>query len=263
MQRNLAWQNSLSVSYVFGLMLALTSPLIAQTTPPQAAPVKAFPAPTPGPFASEIVAFETADKKALPPTGGVLFIGSSSIRYWTDLVQDFPEIPVINRGFGGSIIEHSTLYADRIVLPYKPKLVLLYAGGNDINGGKSPEQVLVDFGLFAAKVQQALPETTVAFISINPSLARWKQESDILRANSLIEKYIRDTNSPTRKLAFVASHAALLGPDGQPQAALLRDDHLHLNAEGYKAWKAIIKPQILALADAAGIERQAVPPTVK
>ncbi|RYX83534.1 hypothetical protein EON83_14120 [bacterium] len=209
----------------------------------------------PLPFASEIAAFEEADKKAFPPTEAVLFIGSSSIRYWTSVAQDFPELPVINRGFGGSQIEDSVRYADRIVTPYKPKLIVFYAGGNDLNAGKSPERVLKDFQAFADKVHKALPSTSLAFISINPSLARWEQEEKILKVNSLIEKYIRDTNSPTHKLAYIDSHAGLLGADGQPQADLLRKDKLHLNADGYKVWVGIVRPQILALADSAGVKR--------
>ncbi len=205
------------------------------------------------PFASDIAAFEEKDKKSPPPQGAVLFLGSSSIRYWTTVAQDFPELPVINRGFGGSQIDDSIRYADRIVMPYKPKLIVFYAGGNDINAGKSPEGVLKDFQILADKVQTALPTTTIAFISINPSISRWRQETDIVKTNGLIEKYIHDTNSQTRKLAYIDSHAKLLGADGQPQAELLRADKLHLNVEGYKVWVSIVRPQILALADAAGV----------
>ena len=211
-------------------------------------------------FLPEILAFEEADKKTAPPQGAVLFLGSSSIRYWTTVAQDFPELPVINRGFGGSQIEDSIAYAERIVLPYKPKLVVFYAGGNDLNDGKTPEAVANDFQKFADKVQTELPTTTIAFISINPSLKRWEQEKKIVRTNALIEKYIRDTNSPARKLAYIDSHAELLGADGRPQENLLRPDKLHLNAEGYKVWTAIVRPQILALSAKVGVAPSATAP---
>ncbi|BCM93888.1 hypothetical protein IAD21_05783 [Abditibacteriota bacterium] len=207
------------------------------------------------PFAADIASFEAADKKSPPPRGAVLFIGSSSIRYWTTVAQDFPEIPVINRGFGGSQIEDSVRYADRIVIPYKPKLIVFYAGGNDINAGKIPQQVLKDFRAFSNKVHKALPRTSIAFISINPSRARWNQEAKILKTNSLIEKYINDTNSKKRRLTYLDSHARLLGADGQPQDNLLRSDGLHLNTEGYKFWVSILRPQILTLASEAGVKR--------
>ena len=231
--------------------LASFSPCIAQTGATTNAPRPSV-AQSPR-FLPEILAFEEGDKKAPPPQGAVLFLGSSSIRYWTTLAQDFPELPVINRGFGGSQIEDSINYAERIVLPYKPKLIVFYAGGNDLNDGKAPEAVAKDFQKFADTVQTALPATTIAFISINPSLKRWEQEGKILQANTLIEKIIRDTNSPTRKLAYIDSHAGLLGADGRPQENLLRPDKLHLNADGYKAWVAIVRPQILALATKAGV----------
>src|SRR5687767_2688782 len=100
------------------------------------------PATKPAPFEKDIRAFEAADAENPPAPGGVLFVGSSSIRLWKTLAEDFPGVPVINRGFGGSRIAHSTQYADRIVIPYKPKTVVFYAGDNDIAGGLTPEQVL-------------------------------------------------------------------------------------------------------------------------
>src|SRR5687768_7351671 len=111
------------------------------------------------PFEKEIAAFEASDRTNPPPTGAVLFIGSSSIRLWTTLAKDLPDYPVINRGFGGSQIADSVLYTEKIVLPYKPAVVVMYAGGNDINGGKTPEAVLGDFKKFAQGVHASLPDT--------------------------------------------------------------------------------------------------------
>jgi lysophospholipase L1-like esterase len=199
------------------------------------------------PFAAEIAAFETADKKQFPAPGGVLFIGSSSIRFWTTLAQDFPELPVLNRGFGGSQIADSVYYADRIVFPYQPKMIVMYAGTNDLNAGKSPAQVLKDFQAFEEEVHRRLPDIRIIYISINPSIARWNQEDKALETNRLIRKFIRDSASRTRKLSFVDSHKRLLSAEGKPRAEILRPDGLHLNAEGYKEWTSIVKPQILAL----------------
>jgi lysophospholipase L1-like esterase len=199
------------------------------------------------PFASEIAAFEAADKKNPPPSGGILFLGSSSIRFWTTLAQDFPGLPVINRGFGGSQIADSVRYADRIVLPYAPRMIVFYAGSNDLNAGKSPAQVLKDFQTFVDKVHTALPDTRIVYISINPSVARWSQEEKVLEANRLIQRFTRSASSRTLKLSFLDSHQRLLGADGQPQPDILRADGLHLNAKGYQEWTAILKPHILAL----------------
>ena len=86
-----------------------------------------------------------------------------------DAAQDYPDYKVINRGFGGSQIADSVYYADRIIIPYKPRLIVLQAGTNDINAGKSPEQVLADFKAFVEKVRAKLPDTRIAFLSINPA----------------------------------------------------------------------------------------------
>ena len=108
---------------------------------------------------AEIAGFEASDKTNLPPKGAVLFVGSSSIRLWKTLAKDFAGYEVINRGFGGSQLADSVVLADRIVIAYAPKMVLLYAGDNDIAAGKTPEQVFSDFKRFVEKVHSELPKT--------------------------------------------------------------------------------------------------------
>lgn len=216
--------------------------------------------PADAPAASEINAFQAADRKRMPPLGAVLFIGSSSIRMWDTLAQDFPDIPVINRGFGGSLIQESTRYADRIVIPYKPKMIVFCAGTNDLAyGNKNPQQVFQDYKDFVAKVHTALPDTRIIYLSINPTVARWNQEGEILDTNHLIEKFDIETNSKAEKLNFINAHSQLLTADGQPPAGLLRADHLHFNRDGYKAWTAIVKPRIMALAAIDGVVRVDMP----
>ncbi|RYX86657.1 hypothetical protein EON83_00310 [bacterium] len=222
-----------------------------------ALPTEPVPADAPG--YKEINAFWEADKKQMPPTGAVLFMGSSSIRMWDTLAKDFSEIPVINRGFGGSIIEESTRYLDRIAIPYKPKMIVLAAGTNDLAyGGKNPQSVLQEFKDFAAKIHASLPDTRIIYISINPTVSRWNQEGAILETNYLIERFIFE-NSKTQKLNFINSHAQILTADGQPQLNLLRDDKLHFNTEGYKVWTSIVKPRVMALATIDGVQRLDTP----
>ncbi|MCX6910286.1 MAG: GDSL-type esterase/lipase family protein [Verrucomicrobia bacterium] len=120
----------------------------------------------------DILAFESADTKNPPPKDAILFIGSSSIKLWKTLAKDFPGHKVINRGFGGSQIADATRYADRIIIPCKPRLIVLGAGGNDIHGGKSPEQVADDFKAFVEKIRAALPDTRIAFYAITPAPVR-------------------------------------------------------------------------------------------
>ncbi len=247
---------ALTASLFFGslaLMPSAAAPVSAQAAP--LAPVPADESAAP-----EINAFGAADRKQMPPAGAVLFMGSSSIRLWTTLAQDFPEIPVINRGFGGSLIQDSTRYANRIAIPYKPKMIIMCAGTNDLAyGGKNPQQVLADYKDFVAAIHAALPDTRIVYLAINPTVARWKQESRNLETNYLIEKFTVETSSPSEKLNFIDPHSQLLTADDQPQPRLLRSDGLHFNADGYKVWAALIKPRILALAALEGVRRPDAP----
>ncbi|HEV8070082.1 MAG TPA: GDSL-type esterase/lipase family protein [Planctomycetaceae bacterium] len=205
-------------------------------------------APAAGPSSSAkwegaIRAFEVADKESLPPAGAVLFVGSSSIRFWKTLPQDFPQYNVINRGFGGSQIADSTYFADRIVIPYRPSVIVLHAGANDLSAGKAPRQVYDDFRAFVDKVHSALPETPIAFLSINPTPARWAQAEKQKETNGLIQRYIAGKS----RLAYLDQWNALLGPDGQPRADLHIKDRLHPNAAGYKIRTQIVSKYLESL----------------
>ena len=196
--------------------------------------------PAPAPFEKDIRAFEEADAKQPPPKDAVLFIGSSSIRLWKSLEQDFPNLKVINRGFGGSQIADSVRYADRIVVPYKPKLIVFYAGGNDVAAGKSPQRVLADFRAFVVKVREALPDTKILFVSIRPSVARRHLQGREWLANQFVREFA--DADPTSEYVDVVP--ALSTPDGAPRADLLVADELHLNEDGYRAWTKVIRPRV-------------------
>jgi lysophospholipase L1-like esterase len=191
------------------------------------------------PFEAEIRAFEASDKTNPPPSGAILFIGSSSIRLWKTLAQDFPEHKVLNRGFGGSQIADSVQFADRIVFPYNPRMIVFYAGGNDINAGKSSEKVFADFKEFAEKVRSRLPTTRLTYISIAPNPARWKQVEKVKAANSMIEDYCKANH-----LTFINVFPHMLGADGQPRPEIYADDRLHMNAKGYALWTGLVKPYL-------------------
>ena len=185
----------------------------------------------------EIATFEEMDRAKPPPTGAILFVGSSSIRLWKTLAQDFPRHRVINRGFGGSEMADSAHFADRIVLPYQPRMVVIYAGGNDINNGKSPEQVFEAFKELTGKIRTALPETTVACISIAGNPARWKQVEKVKAANALIAAYC--AANPNMK--FIDVFPSMLGSDNLPRPEIFVADQLHMNEEGYRIWTGIVR----------------------
>ena len=196
---------------------------------------------------SDIEAFEASDKTNPPPQNAILFIGSSSIRMWTDVQEAFPKHEVFKRGFGGSELSDSVEFADRIVIPYKPKMILLYAGDNDIASGKSPERVLADFKDFVEKVHAALPQTRIGYIAIKPSLARRKLMNEMKTANGLIKDYIGQSDG----LLFIDVFAPMLNAEGEPRPELFIQDGLHLNEKGYALWTSIIGP-VLDKYDPAG-----------
>jgi lysophospholipase L1-like esterase len=190
-----------------------------------------------------IEVFEAADRRSPPAPGAVLFVGSSSIRFWKTLPADFPQYHVLNRGFGGSHVADCTAFADRIVIPYRPSVIILHAGSNDLAAGKSPERVLADYQAFVAKVRAALPETPIAFLAINPTPARWADAARQQETNRLIREYVAGKQG----LAFIDLWDALLGPDGRPRADLHIRDRLHPNAAGYKIRTQLITAYLASL----------------
>jgi lysophospholipase L1-like esterase len=188
----------------------------------------------------EIKKFEESDRQNPPPTGAALFIGSSTIRLWQSLAEDFPGTKVINRGFGGSELADSTFYADRIVMVYKPRIIVLYAGDNDLAAGKTPQQVFEDYKAFVSRVHQHLPATTIAFISIKPSPARASLLQNMKEANKLINAYA----SHDKKLKYIDVFTPMLDKAGNPRPELFGPDKLHMNKEGYILWKSVVAPYI-------------------
>ncbi len=177
----------------------------------------------------EISAYEQIDKTNPPPKDGYEFVGSSTIRLWKTLAQDFPGQPVFNRGFGGSEIADSTHFAGRIIFPYSPRRIFFRAGGNDLANGKSPEQVFADYQEFVALVHAELPATEVYFISWNPTPSRWKQHEAEKKLNRLVADFTRD--KPWLK--YIETYDMPLGTDGLPRPELFVADRLHFNPAGY------------------------------
>lgn len=186
-----------------------------------------------------IAAFEEQDRKQAPPKNAYLFAGSSSIRLW-NLPRSFPDLDVINRGFGGSQIADTVHFAPRIILKQQPRMVLLYAGDNDIAAGRTPEQVLADFKALVQAIHNTLPKTRVAFLSIKPSLARWKLWDPVQKANSLVKAFCMED----RRLLYIDMGAGMLGPDGKPRPELFVKDGLHLSPEGYALWATLVKAEL-------------------
>ena len=188
----------------------------------------------------DIAAFESSDAVHPPPKGALLFVGSSTVRMWSTLAQDFPRRQIVNRGFGGSQIEDATRFAPRIIFPCAPRAIYLRAGGNDLWAGKSVEQVFADFKEFVATIHAKLPETDIVFISLSPSIARWKQANETKALNMLVSDFVKGK----ARLRYIETYDSTLGPDGQIRPELFLKDGLHFNTEGYKVLAALVRADL-------------------
>jgi lysophospholipase L1-like esterase len=228
----------ISLLGVYLAVIALAVSLAAQAQAPTQANREIRP---PESWEATIAKFEAADTINPVPQNGIVFVGASSIVRW-NLPEYFPELgaKAINRGFGGSLIGDSVHFADRIVIPYKPRIVVLYAGDNDVETSLSAAHIADQFMHFDRKVHAALPNTKIVFISIKPSLRRWAFIDKIRRANTLVKDYI----AKHPHLAYVDIEPQSLGADGKPRPELLVADGLHLTPEGYKVWTAALKSHL-------------------
>jgi lysophospholipase L1-like esterase len=188
----------------------------------------------------EIAAYEAADRDNAPPKGAVLFVGSSTIRLWKTLAQDFPDHKVINRGVGGSEIVDSTHFAERIIFPYEPRQIFLRAGGNDIHGGRLPDAVAADFAEFVRKVHGRLPKTEIIYIFVSPAPARWGENDKYRELNAIIRKMALRMS----RVCCVDAYDVSLDQFGDARHELFVADKLHFNAAGYKMLAERIRPYL-------------------
>ncbi|MDI9239591.1 SGNH/GDSL hydrolase family protein [Lysobacter sp. LF1] len=194
-------------------------------------------------FEPDIAAFERVDSGVRRMPGSVVFVGSSSIRLWDSLGEDFPGVAVINRGFGGSRVRDSTYYADRIVTPYQPRAIVFYAGDNDLQEGRTPRQVRDDFVAFVERVRGTLPQVPIAFIAIKPSPSRVALLPQVREANALVRAYAAEEDG----IDFLDVYLPMLDGEGQPRDELFLDDQLHMNRSGYAIWAGVVRPWLAGL----------------
>lgn len=167
----------------------------------------------------------------------ILFYGSSSIRLWSSLGQDFPQYKMINLGFGGSTLAACAWYFERIMVYYQPKMIIFYGGDNDLGDGRHPEEVLLFFQQLVHKVRVRFGLIPFVFLSIKPSPSRWHIVNQIKFTNQIIQKEIQNGDDHQY---FINLYDAMLGPEGKPDAALFEGDGLHLSPLGYQCWQRII-----------------------
>lgn len=203
-----------------------------------------------------IADYEAQDRQQAPPQGGAVFVGSSSIRLWK-LDRSFPNLPAVNRGFGGSELADSVHFADRLITPHRPRAVVVYAGDNDLSRGVSPEKVADDYRRLAETIRRDLPEARIVYIGIKPSLKRWALIEKVRQANALI----REATEADDRQAFVDVDAPMLGDDGQPRPELFAADGLHLSEQGYALWTKLVRPHLQAAGLKSPAGSDAPPPS--
>ena len=173
----------------------------------------------------------------------IIFYGSSSIRLWDTLYTDFPGMKVLNLGFGGSTLAACVWFFQRIMIDYQPKVLLVYAGDNDLGDGRNPEEILIFFQQLAVQAANRFGNLPCYFISLKPSPSRWNMADQFKYTNNLIESEIIKNNNNWK---FIDIFKQMLDKSGQPIADLYMDDGLHLSEKGYRLWKEIINPFLIA-----------------
>ncbi|MEZ5571099.1 MAG: GDSL-type esterase/lipase family protein [Halioglobus sp.] len=190
-----------------------------------------------------IGALEVKTRELYAPGEAVVFIGSSSIRLWDTLVEDMAPVAVIQHGFGGAKLNDIVYYSDRLVSAYLPRAVVVFAGTNDIDPSatKTPETLLASYRAFVRQVRDKQPDLPIYYIGITPSPLRWSVWPTAQAANALIEAW----SATDPNLYFIDTSAALMAGNGEPDPDNYRFDGLHLNAQGYRHWRDIIRPRLM------------------
>lgn len=168
----------------------------------------------------------------------LLFYGSSSIRLWETLYEDFADRKPVNLGFGGSTLAACDWFFDRLVAPFQPESMIVYAGDNDLGDGRHPEEVFIFFQQLVTRTRRQFGDIPLAFISIKPSISRWNIVDSIRYTNKIIEEEIK---RQADNLHFINIYTRMTDNAGYPKREFLDPDGLHINEKGYTLWKGIIR----------------------
>jgi lysophospholipase L1-like esterase len=174
----------------------------------------------------------------------LLFYGSSSIRLWETLNDDFAEYKPVNLGFGGSTLAACDWFFDRLVAPFHPSSIIVYAGDNDLGDGRHPEEVFIFFQQLVSRIRRQFGSIPLAYISVKPSISRWNIVDSIRYTNKIIEEEILKQGD---NLHFVNVYTRMTDNSGYPKREFLDPDGLHINEKGYALWKGIIRQYLSSI----------------
>ena len=194
------------------------------------------------PFAKDIAAFKKQDSISFPRKNAILLVGSSSFTKWKDVQEYFPGYPIINRGFGGSVLPDLIRYAKDIIIPYRPKQVLVYCGDNDLASSDTitPEIVTRRFTQLFYIIRKALPSTEITYVSIKPSPSRYRLMSKMKQTNAMIRSFLKTK----KNTSYIDVFQPMLLPGGKPIPVIFLSDSLHMNEKGYAIWKKAFQPYL-------------------
>lgn len=185
-------------------------------------------------------AFAVQDTAQPFPKGGILFVGSSIFRQWTNVAEQMAPLPVLNRAFGGSRVGDQLARFDQLVPRYAPRVIVYYCGSNDLKATPpdSPEVIFGRFREFSERVRAFSPETRLIFTSATRSPDRVNRWEQVDHYNALARAYCAAT--PHR--LFVDLNPALVDAQGHPRLDLYKTDKLHFHPPAYEAFAALLKP---------------------
>ncbi len=185
-------------------------------------------------------AFAEADRAQPPVKGGILFVGSSIFRQWTNVAEMMAPLPVLNRAFGGSRTGDQLARFDQVILPYAPKVIVYYCGSNDLKAtpADASDVIFGRFREFSERVRAALPGTRLIYVTATRSPDRVERWEQVDHYNALARAYCAATPQRT----FIDINPALVDAHGHPRLDLYRVDKLHFHPPAYEAFTAIIKP---------------------
>lgn len=233
------------LSLLAALSLLSTSCVSTRTsTAPAPAPAASTSAePSASRWQQRVTRYLEKDKANPPPVGGIVFTGSSSIDMWSSLATDFPGLPVVGRGIGGTMLAEVPDFAPHIVYPLKPRIVVVYAGENDLQLGRSAADVVNAFKQVRAQIRARTSAAPVVFIALKPSPSRRALTPTMREANQQIAALC----ATDPRCTFVDVFTPMLDAQGEPRAELFLKDNLHMNAEGYRLWTNLVAPVLARL----------------